>query len=275
MSITKRGIMMIVAAAIIIIAIAAGIAIGVTMMGDGRSGGSDAANGRQEQTQSDTQTAAFPEFALGGTAITADEFDQAMKTAQNETISHFSQTYQVNLNADDADWTAKHGSETPIDYLARQTVNDLRTRHATYRVGMSIGAVASDDYPSIVSRMRNANQTNADKRANGEVVYGRSEYDIDMYIDYELTALKNAYIDNDGNPGMALSDKDVQDYYDAHDWTVEGVDGKAPLSDVKANVKVQLREERYRAIIAKEADSISLADVPWAKLRAYALGQLD
>ena len=35
----------------------------------------------------------------------------------------------------------------------------------------------------------------------------------------------------------------MQEYYDAHDWTVDGVEGKAPLADVKANVKTALRTE--------------------------------
>ncbi|MFC5221901.1 peptidylprolyl isomerase [Bifidobacterium leontopitheci] len=220
-----------------------------------------------------TQTTAFPTVKFGTTVVTEAEFRQALKTQRTAAVSHFKQQYDVDLNDEDADWTKTYGSgderTTPVAWLVRQTVETLRTRHAAYLVGESIGDVPNDSYDAIVARMNAANKANARKRSDGKIVYGRSTYDIDVYLDYELTALKNSYIDNSENPGMTLTDADVQAYYDAHDWTVEGVDGKAPLADVKANVKVQLREERYREIVAKKAATIDVSGLPWKRLTAY------
>lgn len=250
-----------------VVIIAAVIAVIITIVLHGQQTGRSAVGNATSET-----AATFPTVRFGKTTVSEAEFRQALKTQRNAAVSHFKQQYNVNLNDEDADWTKTYGSgdtTTPVDWLARQTVESLRTRHAAYLVGMSIGDVPSDSYDDIVSRMNAANASNAQKRSDGTIVYGRSTYDIDVYLDYELTALKNSYIDNAANPGMTLTDADVQAYYDAHDWTIEGVSGKAPLEDVKANVKVQLREERYRDIVAKEAKSIDISGLPWKRLDAY------
>ena len=111
---------------------------------------------------------------------------------------------------------------------------------------------------------------NRQKREAGQVIYGRSEYDIASYIDYEMTALKNDYVDDATKPGMNPSETEVQEFYDAHDWTVDGVEGKAPLADVKANVKTALRTERYRERVQSKADKIDVSTLPWKRLYAYA-----
>ena len=85
-----------------------------------------------------------------------------------------------------------------------------------------------------------------------------------------MTALKNDYVDDATKPGMNPSETEVQEFYDAHDWTVDGVEGKAPLADVKANVKTALRTERYRERVQSKADKIDVSTLPWKRLYAYA-----
>lgn len=51
---------------------------------------------------------------------------------------------------------------------------------------------------------------------------------------------------------------------------MDGVEGKAPLADVKANVKTALRTERYRERVQSKADKIDVSTLPWKRLYAYA-----
>lgn len=185
-------------------------------------------------------------------------------------VSYFKQKHDVNLNAQDADWTASYGGEKPVEWLTKQTIDTLRFRHAAYLIAVSYGLVDDDSYTGIVKRMETLNANNRQKREAGQVIYGRSEYDIASYIDYEMTALKNDYVDDATKPGMNPSETEVQEYYDAHDWTVDGVEGKAPLADVKANVKTALRTERYRERVQSKADKIDVSTLPWKRLYAYA-----
>ena len=105
-------------------------------------------------------------------------------------------------HAQDADWTASYGGEKPVEWLTKQTIDTLRFRHAAYLIAVSYGLVDDDSYTGIVKRMETLNANNRQKREAGQVIYGRSEYDIASYIDYEMTALKNDYVDDATKPGM-------------------------------------------------------------------------
>ena len=225
------------------------------------------ASSSSQHTNSQQQNKlAFPSVSLDGTLITEDEYVQTLNTQRNYAAYYFATQHDVDLNADDADWAASYDGDIPNQWITERTISTLRTRHATYRIAMRYGLLSDDSYNSIIQRMNATNQSNAAKQESGEVVYGRSSYDFTSYLDREMTLLKNTIIDNESNSDMAVTDAEVQQYYDSHDFTIDGVDGKAPLSDVRANVKTQIRTERYNNLINAEAESISLANVPWESL---------
>ena len=124
------------------------------------------------------------------------------------------------------------------------------------------------------ARMEAVNSGNAELKSDGGIVYGRTGFDIDSYLSYELSALKNAYTGDESNPGMSLSDDEVRRYYDEHDWTKDGVDGKAPLDEVRGNVKAQMRSERYDELVSQRAEAIDVTDLPWDALYRFTAGRL-
>lgn len=249
-------------AALLVIALAAGLAIAYVV----RSG----TNAGNHADTNDASTSAndFPTITFGKTVIEQQEYVKAMKTQRAAALNHFKQQYDVSLSS--AGWTGDYDGEIPYQWLAKQTIETLKRRHAAYLIGVEQGLVDDDSYAAIVQRMKNVNQGNASAKANGNIVYGRTTFDIDSYISYELSALKNNYTSNDANPDMALSDEDVQAYYDAHDWTLEGVEGKAPLNEIRGNVKAQMRSERYDALVQSKADAID-ATIAWKKLYNFTL----
>ena len=215
----------------------------------------------------------FPAIAFDETRITEDEYTQAMRAQRTAAVSHFSRAYGITLGTDRKQWAADHDGENACAWLARNIIDTLLSRHAVYRIAARTGLVDDDSYDGVVARMDALNAANEQTVREGGIVYGRSSFDIGAYLDYEATALRNAYMGDESNPGMTLDDQDVQDYYDAHDWTVDGVDGKAPLDEVRGNVKAQMRAERYAAIVADEAATID-EDVPWDELVAYTLDRI-
>lgn len=215
---------------------------------------------------------AFPSVTFGDTVIEEREYLQTLKTQRAAASNHFKRQYGVSLGS--SGWTQEHDGEIPYRWLAERTIAVLREHHAAYLIGVKAGLVDDDSYAGVVSRMEALNRHNRQAKANGEIVYGRTSYDIASYLDYELSALENTYTSDESNPGMALSDADVQEYYDAHDWTIDGVDGKAPLDEVRGNVKTQMRAERYDALVSDEAAAID-ADVPWDKLYTFTLSQVS
>lgn len=125
-------------------------------------------------------TQAFPKFSFGDTTITQAEFTQAWSSQRTAAVSYFKQKHDVNLNARDADWTASYGGEKPVEWLTKQTIDTLRFRHAAYLIAVSYGLVDDDSYTGIVKRMETLNANNRQKREAGQVIYGRSEYDLSL-----------------------------------------------------------------------------------------------
>ena len=185
---------------------------------------------------------------------------------------YFRQTYGVDPAEDG--WDKAHDGEVPCRWLASRAIDELRRRHAAYLIGVDLGQVADDSYASIVARMEAVNSGNAELKSDGGIVYGRTGFDIDSYLSYELSALKNAYTGDESNPGMSLSDDEVRRYYDEHDWTKDGVDGKAPLDEVRGNVKAQMRSERYDELVSQRAEAIDVTDLPWDALYRFTAGRL-
>ncbi|MBT1175049.1 hypothetical protein JS530_05955 [Bifidobacterium sp. LC6] len=258
-------------ATVLVLALAGGLAIAyVTHSGNGTD---DAATADGTAAIDDaTSASGFPTITLGNTVVAPQEYVTALKTQRAAALNHFKQQYGVSLSS--AGWTGDYDGEVPYRWLARQTVEALKKRHAAYLIGVKQGLVDDDSYAAIVQRMNNVKRNNASAKAHGNIVYGRTTFDIDSYISYETSALKNSYTGDESNPGMSLTDEEVQAYYDAHDWTVEGVDGKAPLDQVLGNVKAQMRSERYDALVQTKADAIK-ANVPWKQLYQFTLQQVE
>lgn len=265
MSHHPRHIVIGITAVILTLALAVGVALAIRTNASGTASSAVANNDAKN-------SAAFPLITFGSTVISKQEYTQALKTQRAAATNYFKQHYGVSLSS--TGWTQEQNGEIPYQWLAKRTITVLRERHAAYLIGVETGLVNDDSYTNIVKRMQILNQHNQQAKAQGEVVYGRTSYDIASYLDYELAALKNNYTSDESNPDMALSDEDVQNYYDAHDWTIDGVEGKAPLDEVRGNVKAQMRSERYNNLVQSKAEAID-ANVPWQGLYAYTLTQVE
>ena len=272
------------AAAIAAVAVAAVLLVTLTVAvvthGDGAfapagtPGGAGAAAGIGSDTGSNASEDSdmFPTIVFGDTVIERKEYVAALKAQHGAARLYFRQTYGVDPAEDG--WDKAHDGEVPCRWLASRAIDELRRRHAAYLIGVDLGQVADDSYASIVARMEAVNSGNAELKSDGGIVYGRTGFDIDSYLSYELSALKNAYTGDESNPGMSLSDDEVRRYYDEHDWTKDGVDGKAPLDEVRGNVKAQMRSERYDELVSQRAEAIDVTDLPWDALYRFTAGRL-
>ncbi|MEQ3065485.1 lacto-N-biosidase chaperone LnbY, partial [Bifidobacterium longum] len=236
--------------------------------GAGASAGIGSDTGSNASEDSDM----FPTIVFGDTVIERKEYVAALKAQHGAARLYFRQTYGVDPAEDG--WDKAHDGEVPCRWLASRAIDELRRRHAAYLIGVDLGQVADDSYASIVARMEAVNSGNAELKSDGGIVYGRTGFDIDSYLSYELSALKNAYTGDESNPGMSLSDDEVRRYYDEHDWTKDGVDGKAPLDEVRGNVKAQMRSERYDELVSQRAEAIDVTDLPWDALYRFTAGRL-
>ncbi len=148
--------------------------------------------------------------------------------------------------------------------FASRAIDELRRRHAAYLIGVDLGQVADDSYASIVARMEAVNSGNADEIGRRHRLRVRLRHR--QRPELRTVRVEERLYGRRVEPRMSLSDDEVRRYYDEHDWTKDGVDGKAPLDEVRGNVKAQMRSERYDELWSQRAEAIDVTDLPWDAL---------
>ena len=65
------------------------------------------------------------------------------------------------------------------------------------------GDVADSSYEALEKRWKDGNAERSEKVKKGEVIYGLKEYTFQLYLDYELSTLKEKYCNDTSTEGNA------------------------------------------------------------------------
>lgn len=194
----------------------------------------------------------FPLMMFDQEIINEQEYIEAIKETDDE----------IKEKSQDSLRQAKIQTEKAIDALLY--------RHALYQLGYEQGYVDSIKYADLLHRMRQENQIRKRKKENGEVVYGLLEFTPRVFMTYEMQRIRELYCAYEKNPGMQLSQQEIEDYYQSRIWELDGVGTNAPLSKVKDIVIQQLRQAKLENLIQKRKEKIKVK-VDWDLLYAFTL----
>lgn len=90
----------------------------------------------------------------------------------------------------------------------------------------------------------------------GEVIYGLKEYTFPLYLDYEISTLKEKYCSDTDREGMELTEDEIVKHYKSRDWIFGDSEENADLETARVAVERELREQKYDDMIAqREEDS--------------------
>ena len=95
-----------------------------------------------------------------------------------------------------------------------------------------------------------------EKVEKGEVIYGLKEYTFPLYLDYEISTLKEKYCSDTDREGMELTEDEIVEHYKSRDWIFGDSEENADLETARVAVERELREQKYDDMIAqREEDS--------------------
>ncbi len=151
-------------------------------------------------------------MTINGSKIDKEEFLAAASQKKYEVTSYFSGKSGGNVDSDF--WEREIEGEVPYKKLAEAAIEELKYFHAVYGLAAEKGYVENDDYQSFLERWESENKIRKEKIEKGEVVYGLSEYTLDLYREYEMDTLQKSYCDDLENEGMDITDGDRQQYYE-------------------------------------------------------------
>ena len=127
-------------------------------------------------------------LTINGTKIDKEEFLDAMAQKKYEVISSISGKTAAGMDADF--WEREVDGTLPYEMLADEALEQLKYIHAVYSLAVEKGYVSDESYESLVKRWQEENQLRKEKIANGEVVYGLSEYTLELYREYEMDTIQ-------------------------------------------------------------------------------------
>ena len=106
-------------------------------------------------------------------------------------------------------------------------------------------------YEALEKRWKDGNAERSEKVKKGEVIYGLKEYTFQLYLDYELSTLKEKYCNDTSREGMKLTEDEVLQHYQSRDWIFGGSEENADLETARIAVERELREQKYDDMITQ------------------------
>ena len=166
------------------------------------------------------------DLTVGGHTISKDEYVNCMKSVEYDTKMQIQQDYDAVY--EDGFWEKKYDGKYGYEILTENTVEQLKYENAK----------------------------RSEKVEKGEVVYGLKEYTFQLYLQYEVSTLKEKYCNDDTREGMELTEDEVLEYYNSREWIFGDSEENADLETARIAVERELREKKYDDIITqRETDS--------------------
>lgn len=152
------------------------------------------------------------ELEINSQEIIRDEFLYVMNQQVYPVTQKLTQKNNVSVNSDF--WTKEINGEIPYEKLADDTIEQLKYNRAVYEIAKEQGLVDEIDYAHMLERKETENKDRAEKIANGEAVYGLSEFTTELYMEYEMDSFQKKYCETLQNEGMSITDEERQAYYE-------------------------------------------------------------
>ena len=142
-------------------------------------------------------------------------------------------------------WEKEYDDKHGYEILAENTVEQLKYIHAVYDLAKECGDVSDSSYEALEQRWKDENAERSEKVAKGEVIYGLKEYTFQLYLDYEISTLKEQYCNDLTREGMKLTEAEVLECYESRDWIFGGNEENADLETARVAVEREVREQKY------------------------------
>ena len=227
-------------------------------------------------------------LSINGNAISKEEFLDAAGRKRYEVSSYFS---KEGSNVDSDFWEREVNGEIPYEKLAEAAIEDLKYFHAVYGLAEEKGYVDNGSYDAFLGRWEKENALRKEKIEQGGIVYGLSEYTLELYQEYEMDTIQKSYCGDLENEGREVTDAEREQYYTENETFYQRSDDrildyiKIPYLELGLNeeqikelkksmtsVYKQLGEGRPLSELAGEEEQVSAylshADVTAENLRA-------
>lgn len=163
-------------------------------------------------------------LTIDGNEISREEFLEAAARKKYEVVNYFKE--KGSSDVDSGFWEREINGEVPYEKLAEAAILDLKYFHAVYDLAKEKGYIEDGSYEAFLKRFEEENRLRKEKIEKGEVVYGLSEYTLELYREYEMDSIQKSYCGDIDNEGMEVTDADRQQYYSEYEDSYQRADDR-------------------------------------------------
>lgn len=208
---------------------------------------------------------------LGKYRISEEEFQNCMQAVMYDTKAQIQQAYGAEYTEDF--WEAEYGDQHGYDILIENTIAEMKYIHAVLELAAENGDVSDATYKTLEKRWKAENKERSEKLANGEVVYGLKEYPFDVYLQYQISTLKETYCNDTDREGMTLTEDEVLEHYNTREWIFGDSEENADLETARIAVERELREKKYDDMVTQRINELE-ADANMDRVVQFVLENL-
>lgn len=196
------------------------------------------------------------QMQINGQRVSDEEYIQTINEKQYDVTVYFKENYDAQVDA--GFWEKSFDGEVPYKKLADETVEELKYRHAIFDIAKEKGYINDADYDSLKQQMEEENQERERKKEKGEPIYGLTQYTMDLYLEYQMSSIKEQYCNDETNKDMEVSEEELREYYNSREWLVGEEGKKAEFEEIRSVLEKDIREKRYEEMIEKAANDSSV-----------------
>lgn len=196
------------------------------------------------------------DLTVGRYKISEEEYLEAMKSVQYDTRVQIQQQYGASYGEDF--WQRQYGGRCGYQILMNNTVEHLRVIHAVYDLAVENRYFSDGSYEMRQKRLEAENEKRSRMLEAGEVIYGLKEYTGELFLRYEMSAVREKYCNDDTREGMDLTEEEIVEHYNSRQWIYGEEEIVADLEMARPAVIRELRELKYDEMIAQRAKELQV-----------------
>lgn len=194
-------------------------------------------------------------LVIGEEEVLKEEFLDAMNSEKHAVIQYFHQKHGATVN--EHFWSNNFDDEIPYQLLVDRAIVALTKTHAVYEIAKEKGNIASASYTNLLDRFELENKTREEKISKGEAVYGLAKFTLELYKEYEMSALEKIYMNDMDNEGMSISEEESKRYYEENKERMFVKNDDLEIEYIKVYYGISDMEEKEVAVLKEALEKVS------------------
>lgn len=148
-------------------------------------------------------------LTIDGSNVSEEEYRWAMFSARNDILAQMGADGGSQIT-----WNVQTDFGIPYEMVTERAIQILQEYYAVASLGVECGYLRSVGFGELTENLEEENEKRIAAIADKEFITGLARYNLDQSIQYRMDAIRRQYCEDEGNPGMYVSEADLRQQYE-------------------------------------------------------------